>query len=68
VLVTHFESPCPKMTALGDSLFVPRFALHPWRYADISLARCRLRTPPSNGLTACRSTGKDVGTIGTVCC
>jgi hypothetical protein len=36
------------MTALGDSLFVPRFALRPWRYADISLARCRLRTTPSN--------------------
>jgi hypothetical protein len=54
VLVIHFGTPCPKMTALGDSLFVPRFALRPWRYADISLARCRLRTTPSNGLTACR--------------
>jgi len=54
VLVIHFGTPCPKMTALGDNLFVPRFALRPWRYADISLARCRLRTTPSNGLTACR--------------
>jgi len=54
VLVIHFGTPCPKMTALGDSLFVPRFALRPWRCADISRARCRLRTTPSNGLTACR--------------
>jgi hypothetical protein len=42
------------MRALGESLFVPRFALGPWRCADISQARCRLRTTPANGLTACR--------------